>query len=61
MAELAWASGETITLRTLMMARSTSSSAEYRPTLDDKTVAAVEIGGLVFAPDEKSAGALLAL
>jgi len=60
MAELAWASWETIIRRTVMMAQSTCSPAEYRRMLDEKTAAALEIGGLLFAPDGASAEALLA-
>jgi len=45
MAELAWASWETIVRRTVMMAQSTCSAAEYHRMLDEKTAAAVEISG----------------
>lgn len=50
MAELAWASWETIVRRTVMMAQSTCSSAEYHRMLDEKTAAAVAISGLLFSP-----------
>ncbi len=42
MAELAWASWETVICRTFMMAQSTCSSAEYHRMLDKKTVATLE-------------------
>ena len=58
-AELAWASWETIVRRTVMMAQSTCSSAEYQRMLDEKTAAALEIGGLLLAPCGASAEALL--
>ena len=59
-AELAWASWETVVLRTFMMAQSTCSPAEYHRMLDEKTAAALEIGGLLLSPSEMSAEAFLA-
>ncbi len=58
-AELAWASWETVVRRTVMMAQSTCSPAEYQRMLDEKTAAALEIGGLLFSPYGASAEALL--
>ncbi len=58
-AELAWASWETIMHRTMMMAQCTCLPAEYRRMLDEKTAAALEIGGLLLAPNGASAEALL--
>jgi len=58
-AELAWASWETIMHRMVMMAQSTCTPAEYQRMLDEKTSAALEIGGLLFSPHGASAEALL--
>ena len=58
-AELAWASWETVIHRTMMMVQSTCSPAEYRRMLDEKTAAALEIGGLLLSPSGASAEALL--
>jgi len=52
MAELAWASWETIVRRTVMIAQSTCSAAEYQCMLDEKTAATLEIGGLLFSSAE---------
>jgi len=49
--ELTWASWETIIRRTFMMAQSTCSLAEFHRMLDEKTAAALEIGGLLFSPN----------
>ena len=59
LAELAWASWETIARRTLMMAQSTCSLAEYEQMIVEKTAAAVEIGMLLASPTVASAEALL--
>lgn len=58
MAELAWASWETIARRTLMMAASTCSPAEYRRMVREKAAAAVETGRLL-SSKKVSADALL--
>jgi len=58
-AELAWASWETITRRSLMMVQSTCSLAEYEQMVCEKTAAAVEIGMLLASPAGVSAEALL--
>jgi len=58
-AELAWASWETVMHRTMMMAQGTCSLAEYQSMVDEKTAAALEIGGLLFSPNGASAQALL--
>jgi len=58
-AELAWASWETVMHRTMMMAQGTCSLAEYQSMVDEKTAAALEIGGLLFSPNGTSAQALL--
>lgn len=59
MAELAWASWETIARRTVMMARSTCSPAEYRRMVREKAGAAMETAKLLSAPHGASAEALL--
>lgn len=59
MAELAWASWETIARRTLMMAQSTCSPAEYRRMLHEKAGAAMETARLLSVPYGASAEALL--
>jgi hypothetical protein len=59
MAELAWASWETIARRTLMMAQSTCSAAEYRRMVHEKAAAAVETGRLLSSSKSASAEALL--
>jgi hypothetical protein len=56
-AELAWASWEMVGRRTMMMAQSTCSPAEYRRILNEK--AALEIGGRLFSPNRASAEAFL--
>ena len=58
-AELAWASWETIARRTLMIAQSTCSPAEYQKMLSEKTAAAMEIGAVLASPMNASAAALL--
>ena len=58
-AELAWASWETVMHRTMMMAQGTCSLAEYQSMVDEKTAAALEIGGLLFSANGASAQALL--
>lgn len=59
LSELAWASWETIIQRSLMMAQSTCSAAEYRRMLDEKTSAILEIGELLSLPHNASAEAFL--
>lgn len=59
LAELAWASWETIARRTFMMAQSTCSPAEYQKMISEKTAAAVEIGMMLASPAGASAAALL--
>ena len=59
MAELAWASWETIMRRAFMIAQSTCSAAEYQCMLDEKTAATLEAGGLLLSPAGTSAEALL--
>lgn len=45
--------------RTVMIAQSTCSAADYQCMLDEKTTATLEIGGLLFSPAGASAEALL--
>lgn len=59
MAELAWASWETITRRTLLMAQNTCSLAEYSSMVSEKTSAMLEISRLLASPTIASAEALL--
>lgn len=59
LAELAWASWETIARRTFMIAQSTCSPAEYQKMISEKTAAAVEIGMMLASPAGASAAALL--
>ncbi len=59
LAELAWASWETIARRTFMMAQSTCSPAEYQKMISEKTAAAMEIGMMLASPAGASAAALL--
>ncbi len=59
MAELAWSSWETIIRRTLMMAQSTCSPAEYHRMVREKAVAALETSRLLYSPMEASAEAFL--
>lgn len=59
MMELAWASWETITRRTLMMTQRTCSAAEYRRMVREKAAAAAETGQLLSSPKPVSAEALL--
>ena len=59
LAELAWASWETVLRRTFMMAQSTCSAVEYQRMFDEKAAAALEAGELMFSPLEASAEALL--
>ncbi len=58
MAELAWASWETIARRSLMMAQNTCSMAEYNRMMAEKTAAALDIGRVLISPGV-SAEALL--
>ena len=58
MAELAWASWETIARRSLMMAQNTCSPAEYSRMVAEKTAAALDIS-LVLTSPGVSAEALL--
>ena len=51
MAELAWASWETVIHRTLLMTRNACSSAEYYRMFEEKTVATLETGELLFSPN----------
>ncbi len=57
--ELAWASLETIIQRSIMVAQSTCSAAEYLQKVDEKTKAALEVGELLFLPHKASAQAFL--
>ncbi len=59
MAELAWASWETIARRSLMMAQNTCSAAEYDRMVSEKTAAALEIGRVLASTGSVSAEALL--
>ena len=59
MAELAWASWETIARRSLMMAQNTCSAAEYNRMVAEKTAAALEIGLVLASTGSVSAEALL--
>jgi len=58
MAELAWASWETIARRSLMMAQNTCSLAEYNRMLAEKTAAVLDISRVLTSPGV-SAEALL--
>lgn len=58
MAELAWASWETIARRSLMMAQNTCSVAEYNRMMAEKTAAALDITRVLISPGV-SAEALL--
>ena len=58
MAELAWASWETIARRSLMMAQNACSAAEYDQMVAEKTAAALDIGRALMSPGV-SAEALL--
>lgn len=59
MAELAWASWETIARRSLMMAQNTCSQAEYKRMVSEKMVATLEISRAMAATGGLSAEALL--
>lgn len=59
MAELAWASWETIARRSLMMVQNTCSVAEYNRMVAEKTAAALEIGRVLASTGSVSAEALL--
>ncbi len=59
LAELAWASWETIARRTFMMSQSTCSMAEYHQMISEKAAAAMEIGLMLASPMGASAEALL--
>jgi hypothetical protein len=59
MAELAWASWETIARRTLMMAQNSCSIAEYNRMVYEKTAATLEISRVLASPISASAEALL--
>ncbi len=59
LAELAWASWETIARRTFMMAQSTCSPAEYHQMVSEKAAAALEIGMVLSSPMGVTAAALL--
>ena len=58
-AELAWASWETIARRSLMMAQNTCSVAEYNRMVAEKAAAALEIGRVLASTGSVSAEALL--
>ena len=58
MAELAWASWETIARRSLMMAQNTCSVAEYNRMLAEKTAAVLDISQVLIS-SSFSAEALL--
>jgi len=59
MAELAWASWETIARRSLMMAQNSCSLAEYNRMVYEKTAATLEISRVLASPGSASAEALL--
>lgn len=59
MAELAWASWETVMRRAVMIAQSTCSAAKYQRLLDEKTAAALEICDLLLSSTGASAEAFL--
>jgi hypothetical protein len=59
MAELAWASWETIARRSLMMAQNTCSIAEYNRMVSEKAAATLEISRVLASLDAASAEALL--
>ena len=59
LAELAWASWETIVRRTFMIAQSTCSPAEYQTMISEKTAAVMEIGIMLASPAGATAAALL--
>ena len=50
MAELAWASWETIARRSLMMAQNTCSMAEYNRMVAEKTAAMLDISRVLMSP-----------
>ncbi len=59
MVELAWASWETIARRTLMMAQSTCSPAEYHRMVREKAAAARDMSKLLSSSKGASVEALL--
>lgn len=59
MAELAWASWETIARRSLMMAQNSCSIAEYNRMIYEKTAATLEISRVLASPVCASPEALL--
>lgn len=59
MAELAWASWETIARRSLLMARNTCSAAEYNRMVSEKAAAVLDISRVLASPGHVSAEALL--
>lgn len=59
LAELAWASWETIARRSLMMAQNTCSLAEYNRMVSEKTAATLEMGRVLASPVSASAEAFL--
>ena len=61
MAELAWASWETIARRSLMMAQNTCSLAEYNRMVAEKTAAALDIGRVLTSPGVSAEALLLPL
>ncbi len=58
-AELAWASWETIARRSLMMAQNTCSLAEYNRMVAEKAAAALDISRVLSSPSGISTEALL--
>ena len=58
-AELAWASWETIARRSLLMAQNTCSAAEYNRMVAEKTAAVLEIGRVLASTGNVSVEALL--
>ena len=61
MAELAWASWETIARRSLMIAQNTCSLAEYNRMVAEKTAAALDIGRVLTSPGVSAEALLLPL
>lgn len=59
MAELTWASWETIARRVAMMTQGTCSAGEYRRMMREKADAAAETAKLLAVPQATSAEALL--
>jgi hypothetical protein len=60
LAELAWASWETIVHRSVLMMTGQCSAAEYQQMMHEKTAAGLKTGQMLLAGDHLSMNALLA-